>query len=208
MAAGTAPLERCGERIARLVSLGCPRCGIIGRHEPDPADGQAATHEAPGREAEEAQAGEARSRDRLVAPARPDAARARSPTRSIASPSSTARRSGSAASTRRRELILTILTQNTADINAEIAFVALRRGLPVGARGRSTTSRASAGAATGCRTGRRRTGPRSRPRRLAELVDVDPAGRARPTRRRPGSRRRCAGSARSAATTRSSSSAT
>ncbi len=63
------------------------------------------------------------------------------------------------------ELILTILTQNTADTNAEKAYEALRAApIPAIASPRSTT-RASAGAATGCRRPRPRTGRGSRTRR-------------------------------------------
>ena len=70
------------------------------------------------------------------------------------------------------ELILTILTQNTADTNAEVAFEALRRAYPGGRRRR--------GAPPGRRLGRRRPAGRraaglgapSSSRRLDELIDV------------------------------------
>ena len=105
------------------------------------------------------------------------------------------------------ELILTILTQNTADINAEVAFERLREAYPSGLPTRGPQSPASAGAASDCPRARRRTGPRSSSRRSPSWSRS--SGRAAsPTRRRRGSRPRCGSSARSAATTRSSSSAT
>ena len=76
------------------------------------------------------------------------------------------------------ELILTILTQNTADTNAEIAFERSAPPTRPGSR-RSSTSPARAGAATACRTARRRTGPRVEFAPIEELIDViRPAGLA------------------------------
>ena len=79
---------------------------------------------------------------------------------------------------------------------------------PGGRRGRGAQPGRRLGRRSGCRTGPRRTGRAVEFAPLPELIDVDPAGRPRPTRRRRGSRRPCARSARSAATTPSSSSAT
>ena len=99
------------------------------------------------------------------------------------------------------ELILTILTQNTADVNAEKAYEALRARLPQRPR--------AGGPQAGHRLGRRRavdrrrrpTGRRSSSRRCPSSSTS--SGRAASgRRRRPGSRRRCATSASSAATTR------
>ena len=105
------------------------------------------------------------------------------------------------------ELILTILTQNTADVNAEKAFEALRAGLPLERPRGAPSSRGWAGVAPGSRRARRPTGWRSRPRRCrSSSTSSDPAVWGR--RRRPASRPRCAPSARRAATTRSSSWAT
>ena len=83
------------------------------------------------------------------------------------------------------ELILTILTQNSADTNAEVAFEALRAALPGRpARSRPTT-RAPAGAATACPTASRRTGRPSSPRHSPSWSTR--SGRAAsPTRRRRG----------------------
>ena len=61
------------------------------------------------------------------------------------------------------ELVLTILTQSTADVNAETGVRRAPRRLSVRASRRSITSRGSAGAATACRTARRPTGSPSRP---------------------------------------------
>ena len=55
------------------------------------------------------------------------------------------------------ELILTILTQNTADVNAEKAYEALRVAYPSDKAPRSTST-ASAGAGRACPWPRRRTG--------------------------------------------------
>ena len=77
------------------------------------------------------------------------------------------------------ELILTILTQNSADTNAEVAFEALRAAYPSGGAGRARTTRAPAGAASGCRTARRRTGRAVEFAPLPELVDtIRPGGLA------------------------------
>ena len=83
-----------------------------------------------------------------------------------------------------------------------------RSGGPIRATPRSSrTGRSPAGAAPGCPTDARRTGPRSRPRRWTSWSRrSDPV--AWPSRRRPASRRRSVGSARSVATIPSSSSAT
>ena len=128
MAAGAAPVERCGERIAparRRLAERMIRC----RDPTDDAQGRGHDHEAP-----QARPGSAldakrleRYRPGLVDFTLDELAGALRP-----------RRTGSAASTRRRELILTILTQNTADINAEDAFeraprAPTRSSLPAGA---------------------------------------------------------------------------
>ena len=89
------------------------------------------------------------------------------------------------------ELILTILTQNTADMNAEKAFEALREPTPEGLAeaprpgGGWGGDRPERGAAAGLAAVA--TAP------LPELVDVIRPGGLAPRRRR-GSRRRCCGS--------------
>ena len=145
MAAGTAPLERCGERIARLASLGARVDGIIGGHEPDPADAAPPSRRRkPRPKPKQRKRAQARSRDRLGRAGSSATGPACSRTRStrlaeLLRPA----RSGSAGSTRRRELILTILTQNTADMNAETRLRRAAGGLSVRACGRASTSRAS-----------------------------------------------------------------
>ena len=78
--------------------------------------------------------------------------------------------SGSASTTRRRELVLTILSQNSADINAEKAFESLRRHYPsapepASRAGRPPRSTGRAGAASASMPPRRPTGRPSRARR-------------------------------------------
>ena len=63
------------------------------------------------------------------------------------------------------ELVLTILTQNTADVNAEKAFEALREAYPSGGRRRGASTRRRLGRRGPGRRAHRRTGPPSRPRR-------------------------------------------
>ena len=89
------------------------------------------------------------------------------------------------------ELILTILTQNTADMNAEHAFEALRLAYPGGRPTAQVTTPARAGAATACPTGSRRTGRPSSSRRSRSSSRSSGRAGCR-TRRRRASRRRSA----------------
>ena len=105
------------------------------------------------------------------------------------------------------ELILTILTQNSAGHERRGRLRGPARTLPGGEVPSRPTTRAPAGVATDCRTASHRTGPPSSSRRSPSWsTSSGPA--ASPIRRRHGSRRPCAGSARNVATTPWSSSAT
>ena len=199
MAAGTAPVARCGERLAAVavaaVAVARPR-------SPRSSDGQP-----------DAQPAGDRASATSRTPARTWAKRLerRRPGLVPFVLDELAGLYGHPAWQRRldptSELILTILTQNSADIE--------RRGRVRGAADRATRARASRAAPPGRRLGRRRAARRRRARLGRDRVRAapragrdDPAGRPAATRRRRASRPRCARSARSAATTRSSSSAT
>ena len=149
------PLERCGERLARLVGRRTATVPMAATsRDPKPS----------------------RSRARRSASSRIPRARTRSGS-SATGPAwsafvlDAARRALRPRAVWERrldptsELILTILTQNSADTNAEVAFQALREAYPSGLPSRRSTCPASAGAASACRTARRRTGRRSSSRR-------------------------------------------
>ena len=70
------------------------------------------------------------------------------------------------------ELILTILTQNSADVNAEVAFEASRTAYPSRAPGAAARPRARAGAGSGCREGAPPDWERVEFAPLPELTDV------------------------------------
>ena len=99
------------------------------------------------------------------------------------------------------ELILTILTQNSADTSAELAFEALRARYPGGGEVEAHNPGAGWGG-VGLPDGRAPDWAAVEFAPLPELVETIWI------RRRHGSRRRCATSASNGATTRSSSSAT
>ena len=102
------------------------------------------------------------------------------------------------------ELILTILTQNTADVNAEKAYEALRTAYPSDREPEVHKPGHRLGRRRPVDRRRRRTGRRSSSRRCPSSSTSSGRAASGP-RRRPASRRRCATSASSAATTRSSS---
>ena len=209
MAAGTDPVDRCGERIARLLIRRRPARRIIPivspiRHR--------RRHEAEGHDP-----GKARSR-------RSASGRSRIPPIAWAG-GSTGRGPGCSRDTLDRlaelygpqtwqrrldptsELILTILTQNTADIERRGRFEALRPAYPSAARVEHHEPGAGWGG-DGLPDGRAPDWARRRGR-AASTSSSTSSGRAGcRTRRRRASRRRSGRSARSAATTRWSSSAT
>ena len=165
MAAGAAPVERCGERIAapRLVASW-------------PSDDRAdSTPARPPAGSPKPQAAEAtRKPDPIVAwTRRLDRYRPGLVDFTLdGSPASTATRVWDRRLDPTSELILTILTQNTADIERRGRVRAAPRGLPVGASRRSTTTRARAGAARGLPDGAPPDWARVECAPIEELIDV------------------------------------
>ena len=216
MAAGAAPLVRCGERLARLVTSASSLRHHRAR-EPDdrrsPTSAADAAADRPPKpkakpkKRKRAQAGSGRS------PGRSGCERYRPGLLDVTLDAPAADlygRPGLGAPARPDE------RADPHDPHPEQRRHERRarvRGAPRGVsrRGgavRASTSRAPAGAASACRTARRPTGSRSRSRRSPSSIEViRPGGLADPEGA-PDPGRRCARSARSAATTRSSSSAT
>ena len=106
------------------------------------------------------------------------------------------------------ELILTILTQNSADTNAEVAFEALREAYPVGPARPQAHNPGAGWGGVGLPDGRAAGLGRGRVRATPRAGRRHPAGRPRQPEGAADPGDAPARSARSAATTRSSSSAT
>ena len=217
MAAGPAPVERCGERLARLVSIAAGQ--VDSERRPQRWSGEQHTAMEPPKRPSAPRRVKPRRARRVPASAssRIPGGPGRSASSAIGRGSSRSCIDGLAGlyghpTWQRRldptsELILTILTQNSADTNAEVAFEALRARYPGSGAVEAHNPGAGWGGDGPARRRRARLGAPSSSRHSPSWSRR--SGRAASaTRRRHGSRRPCGRSARNAATTPSSSSAT